>query len=195
MARVKVNPLLLAILGQVGDLVLKERYGSVYLSRKPVFKPREGTDAQKAARERFRRATRYAKTVMADPAARAPYETAARENNRAVKAVIIADFLNGPSVDEIDLSCYDGTAGSRIAIRATDDFDVTGVEVAISTAAGEELERGNAVLSSMRWGRWVYTAVTSVQSGTRVTVRATATDRPGNTAGRSEVAVMEQSSS
>lgn len=68
MAKVKLNPILEQIRGKVGDLVFK-RYGEeVVISRPPDFEGREWTEAQLAARERFRQAALYGKIVMADPA-------------------------------------------------------------------------------------------------------------------------------
>jgi hypothetical protein len=62
MARVKLNPILEGVRGQVGDLVFK-RYGDeVVISRKadPTGKP--PSEAQLAHRERFREAALYGKT-------------------------------------------------------------------------------------------------------------------------------------
>jgi len=54
MAKVKLNPILEQVRGQVGDLVFK-RYGEeVVISRKPDLEGREPTPAQAAQRERSR---------------------------------------------------------------------------------------------------------------------------------------------
>ena len=185
MARVKLNPALATFLGQLGELVFKMRYGKMYASRKPEARPHVFTAAQKAAQGRFREATRYAKRVMADPEARVAYDMAAKEKDAPVQSVIIADFLRSPSIDEMDLTKYDGRAGSAMRIRASDDFDVVSVEVVISMSTGEVIERGMAILSSMKWGSWIYRATATVATGTRITVAATATDRPGNTSTKS----------
>ena len=190
MARVMINPFLLSFLGSVGDIVFKERYGMVYASRRPVAKRREFNAAQKAAQERFRQATRYAAKVMADPQARVPYDMAAEENETHVQNLIVADFLNAPSVDEIDLRGYDGRAGSTVRIRASDDFDVTAVTVSILETTGGPIESGVAILSAMNWGDWVYAATTSVSAGTRVRIEVTAKDRPGNTVTKSADTVV-----
>ena len=186
MARVSLNPALASFLGELGDMVFKMRYGKVYASRKPGYTPHPFTNAQKSAQMRFRQATVYAKRVMADPDERARYELAAKEKQMPVQNVIVADFLNAPSVDQIDLRGYDGRAGGTIRICASDDFDVTGVSISISLNEGEAIEHGAAVLSSMNWGRWVYTSTTSIPAGTHVRVEATATDGPGNTGMKSE---------
>ena len=190
MARVKLNPAFASFVGEVGNLVYSMRYGRTYVSEKAEISPKKITEAQMAVRRRFRQATMYARTVMADPEARAPYAIAAKARGMPLQNVAIADFLNGPSVDQIDLSKYTGLAGGMIRIRASDDFDVTGVGVTISGDEGQPIERGPAILTSMNWGRWIYTTTTSVPAGTHIHVEATATDRPGNNSTMSEDMVV-----
>ena len=186
MAHVKLNPALLIILGKVGNLVFKMRYGSIYASRRPASRRRRFTGPQKAMQERFRRGTSYGKSVLADPQARAPYDAVARKRGKPVLSLMVADFLNPPVIDEIDLGGYDGQIGSTIRVRATDDFGVTSVNVLISGASGEAIEGGPATAQSRNSGRWVYTATTSVPGGIPVCVEVTATDRPGNRTTRIE---------
>ena len=83
-------------------------------------------------------------------------------------------------MDEVDLSAYTGQMGDKIAIRAHDDFDVSGVSVAISDTDGHALESGAAVETPPDSGRWLYTATTAVPTGTSVRIEVTATDRPGH---------------
>jgi len=179
MARVKLNPILEQVRGQVGDLVFK-RYGEgVVISRKPDMEGREPTAAQAAQRERFRQAALYGRMVMADAAAKAIYEEAAKAKGQPVFSLTVADFFNAPSVDEVDLSRYAGCVGDSIVVRASDDFDVTGVEVALTDADGQAIEAGAAVETPPDSGRWVYTATAAVATGTKVRIEVTATDRPG----------------
>ena len=68
MAKVKLNPVLEQIRGQVGDLVFK-RYGDeTIISRKPDMSDREPSEAQLAAQNRFRQAALYGKMVTLAPA-------------------------------------------------------------------------------------------------------------------------------
>jgi hypothetical protein len=98
----------------------------------PDTEGREPSEAQQAIRDRFRQAAVYGKMVMADPETKAIYENAAAAKGKPLFSLMIADFFNAPSVDEVDVSGYSGKAGDTIRIRAHDDFDVTGVNVAIS---------------------------------------------------------------
>ena len=186
MAKVKLNLVLEQVRGQVGDLVFK-RYGEgVVISRKPDMAGREPTEAQLAARERFRQAALYGKMVMADPETRTLYEKAAKAKGKPVFSLTVADFFNAPSVDEVDLSGYTGAVGDQIVIRASDDFDVVGVSVALTDAEGNAIESGVAVETAPNSGRWVYTATAAVGTGTTVRIAVTATDRPGGVAAAEE---------
>ncbi len=136
-------------------------------------------------RERFREATLYGKLVMADAEQKALYEKVAAAKGKPVFSLMIADFFNAPLVDEMDLSGYGGQVGDTIAIRAHDDFDVTGVSVTLTDAGGATLESGAAVETPPNSGRWVYTATAAAPTGTDVRIAVQATDRPGGV-GRAE---------
>jgi len=179
MARVKLNPILEQVRGQVGDLVFKRYEDRVVISRKPDFEGQAATAAQLAHRERFREAALYGRMVMADPETKAVYVEAAKARGKPVFSLTVADFFNAPSVDEVDLSLYSGAVGDAIVIRARDDFDVTGVSVGLTDADGNPIESGAGVETPAASGRWVYTATTAVTTGTTVRIAVTATDRPG----------------
>ena len=179
MAKVRLNPILEQLRGQVGDLVFK-RYGErVIISRKPDMEGQEWSEAQTAHRERFRQATIYGKMVMADPQAKAIYEEAARAKGKPVFSLTVADFFNAPSVDEVDLSEYTGAVGDAIVIQAHDDFDVSGVSVSLTGVDGNAIESGEAVETPAGSGRWVYAATAAAPTGTTVRIAVTAMDRPG----------------
>lgn len=182
MAKVRLNPILEQIRGQVGDLVFK-RYGKeVIISRKPDLSGVEPTEAQLAVRERFRQAALYGKMVMADPETKMLYVEAAKAKGKPVFSLTVADFFNAPSVDEVDLSGYAGAVGDEIVARASDDFDVVGVGVALTDADGNPIESGEATETPPDSGRWVYAATAAVDTGATVRIAVTATDRPGGVA-------------
>ena len=179
MAKVKLNPVLEQIRGQVGDLVFK-RYGDeVIISQKPDLSDVVPTEAQQAARDRFRQAALYGKLVLADPATKTLYEKAAKAKGQPVFSLTVADFFNAPSVNEVDLSGYGGAAGDKIIIQASDDFEVLTVNVALTDGEGNALESGAALETPAKSGRWVYTAASAVATGTTVRIAVTASDRPG----------------
>ena len=142
----------------------------------------EPTAGQLAARERFRQAALYGRIALADPETKALYESAARAKGVPVFSMIVGDFFHAPSIDQVDIGGYGGRAGDTIVILARDDFQVTGVSVAVVDGEGNVIESGAAVEDPPRSGRYVYTATAAVPAGTAVSVRVKATDRPGGEA-------------
>jgi len=69
-------------------------------------------------------------------------------------------------------------AGQTLRITASDDFEVTGVEVTITGANGQVIERGPAGFEPSI-GRWVYTTSVAAPAGEQLIIEATAMDRPG----------------
>ena len=179
MAKVKLNPILEQVRGQVGDLVFKRFGDEVVIGRKPDRSDIQLTNAQLEHQERFRQAVLYGRLVMADPAQKAVYEQAAKESGKPLFSLTIADFFNAPVVDEVDLSGYAGAAGNPIVIHAHDDFKVTGVSVKVNRTDGQEIESGPAVETPAKSGRWVYTATSAIPAETDVRIAVTVSDAPG----------------
>ena len=111
------------------------------------------------------------------PAAKAVYENAAHARGKPVFALMVGDFLNAPVIEEIDLSAYTGRVDEPISIRASDDFEVADVKVAIRDTGGTALEQGTA---SPLNGTWRYTSKSALPAGQPVVIEVTASDRPGN---------------
>jgi hypothetical protein len=182
MAKVKLNPIVKKIRGQVGDLIFR-RYGDgVILAQKPEWTETPPSDAQQVIRDRFRQAALYGKLMMADPETKMLYEKAAKIKGQPVFSLAVADFFNAPAVDEVDLSAYGGKAGDSILVAASDDFKVLAVEVILTDAEGQLLEGGAAVETPAESGLWLYTATTTIPTGTTVRIAVNASDRPGTKA-------------
>jgi hypothetical protein len=179
MAKVKLNPALEAIQGKVGDLVFKRWEGAEIVSRMPNRTGIVPTANQKEQMEKFRLAALYGKAVMTDPDTRTIYEDAGDRKGVPAFALCVADFLNAPVVDEIDLAGYTGKTGDTIQIRASDDIEVAGVTVAISAQGGAVLEEGAAVWNPAT-AKWTYTATTNLAQGQAVSIVVSAADRPGH---------------
>jgi hypothetical protein len=186
MAKVKLNPIIEQLRGQVGDLVFKRHGHDVVISRKPDQDGRVPSEAQLAQRERFRQAVLYGKMVIADPETRVIYENAAKIKGKPAFALMVADFCSAPSVDEVDVSEYTGALGDRIMIRAHDDIEVVEVNVTLTDGDGDMIESGEAVETPVSSGRWFYTTTATAPTGTTVRIGVTAVDRPG---GRGEAQV------
>lgn len=185
MAKVQLNPVMEGIRGSIGDLVFKHYGEEVIVGRKPDRGGQPPTTGQQQVRNQFKLATVYGKAVLADPVAKALYEPVAQGKGIHVFALTIADFFHAPVVDEIDLSAYTGQPGGTIRIRASDDFQVTSVEVAIRMPDGTALEQGLAAAVAGD-GTWTYQATTALPAGQTVSIEVSALDRPGHKGTRTE---------
>jgi hypothetical protein len=163
----------------MGDMVFKKRGKKVYVSIKP-----EGTGdpsaAQLAQRKYFKKAVNYANAVLADEGSRAFYDDLAQRRDSTARALCIADFLNGPSIDELDLSGYRGRVGDRILIATNDDVGVVSVAVSLASVDGTIIESGQAVEQGAGSGTWEYVATVPVPLGTDIFIEAEGYDRPGH---------------
>ncbi|MBC7876575.1 MAG: hypothetical protein H7Y59_05330 [Anaerolineales bacterium] len=183
MTKARLHPSLLEFSGAMGDMVFKKRNGKLYVSIKPGARTGEPTAAQAVHRERFGEAVAYGKTVMADADIRELYQQAAKQKGTPVFALTVADYLNAPSIKEVDLSAYSGQLNDLIKIKASDDFGVMSVRVTITNAQDNALiESGDAIETGSGSGLWLYSATNAVSNGTDVNISVVATDRPGGTA-------------
>jgi len=177
MASTTFNGFLDRIKGRFGNIVFKKRNGVTFISRPPAPSTVPPSDAQLAARDRFRLAAAYAKSVLADPVLRPLYEQLARGRQRPVFSVAIGDYFKSPMVDAIDATSYHGHVGDPIKVGASDDIEVVSVGIVIRDAADAILEQGPATLVD---GQWAYAATAAVASGQTVKIEATAKGHPGN---------------
>lgn len=177
--KIKLNRAFRSMRGAVDDFVYRRVKGQTIVGGRPDAPTAPPSPNQLRTRFRFADGADYARTVLNDSALLAPYEAAARaagENN--LFGLIMADFLRGPTVTQVDLGGYDGRIGDPIGIRAQDDFEVTSVHVNITdTVDGHTLEQGSAQKIG---SRWVYTGQTALPRTRELLVRVTAKDRPGN---------------
>ena len=180
MAKAK-NIILHGVSGKIGDtLVIRQRGGMTILSEAPGEREKAPTESQKAHQAKFQQAVIYGKTVMADAESKAEYGEKADDRHSAYN-VAVADFFHAPDIDEIDVTNYTGAIGDSIRIRATDDFKVVQLHVAIFNADGSLVEEGDAVQQENVLD-WLYSATIANESleGDKIVVKAA--DKPGNIA-------------
>lgn len=179
MAECKNNIVTHGLSGKVGDLlVFSQRNGKTVVSKAPKDRTGELSDKQKAHKLKFQKAVLYAKGVLNDSLKKELYEAKADNSiGMSTYNVAVADLLNAPDIEEINLSGYEGNPGDVIKITATDDFGVVAVTVKIENADGSLVEEGSAVNNG---AEWIYTATASNPdlAGDKITVQAT--DNPAN---------------
>lgn len=179
MAESKNNIVTHGLSGKVGDLlVFIQRNGKTIVSKAPKERTGGLSDKQEIQKLKFQRAVLYAKTIMNDASKKQMYE-AMSDDSKGISAynVAVADLLNAPKIQEINLSAYTGNPGDTIRIIATDDFEVVSVIVKIENSDGSLVEEGSAVNNG---AEWIYTAtvLNSDLSGDKITI--TASDYPDN---------------
>ncbi len=180
MAELNLDPLVNRVRGKLGNFVYKQVGNSVYIAKRPSFNNHEPSASQLEVRDKFKRASAYGKAVMADPQAKAVYAAVAATKELPLFSVIMTDYLKAPEVVAVDLSGYTGQIGEKIAVRATDDFEVISVVVEISTANAGVAETTPTVRSTVNPEFWEFTAAANATGGGQIQVKVTASDRPGN---------------
>ena len=179
MAKITYNPAVRHLHGHLGKMVFKERQGMDIVAEKPDQVNQPNSPAQVLQRENFRQAAAYAKGALADPQVNAAYSAKAKELHSSPIAVAVKDWMIAPQVTAIDLSHYSKHVGDAIYIAAQDDFEVTGVAVAIEDNAHVAVESGTATFDAAS-GSWKYTVTVDASAKAGLKVTATAHDRPGN---------------
>jgi hypothetical protein len=160
--------------GKHGDLVFKKINGKVFLTERAMSeKPR--TQKQMRWQLRFKAASEFAKSVKATPDLLAFYGPLAEARKQRMRELVLSDAFDPPKIESIDLSQFTGQPGGIITVRATDNFGVVCVDVDLS--GGEVADYGPAAPVD---DLWRYTTTKPMPAGQPVTLRVTASDRPGN---------------
>jgi len=182
MAVSKKNIIIEGLSGKIGNLVFRRRKtdGKVFVAVPPSPHRTAPTGEKKRMNDKFKRAVLYGKSVIANPATKALYAQSISGGQTAFN-LAVADFLNAPVIEEIDVSSYTGKAGSVIRIKATDNFKVASVLVKIADADGTQIEVGEAIQDKIDDQYWLYLTneFNELLPGSMITVIAS--DLPMNT--------------
>lgn len=175
MAKSQNNVLTHGLSGKIGNLlVFRQRGGKTIVSSIPK-KSTKVTEAQKQQRKKFQSAVLYGQS----PENRELYEEKAAKKGRTSFHVAIADFLNAPDIEHIDVSNYTGKPGETIRIRVTDDFAVKSVTVSITNADGSLVEEGAARPDAAGY-EWTFTATQNNDNLEGDKIEIFVSDIPGN---------------
>ena len=189
MTKVRFHGPVAGFSGAMGEMVFadNEEAGRTVAYMKKHYAP---SGAQLAQRARLAEAAYHASEMLSDPGISAFYAQIAKERKSTAQAVAIADILNLPSLEAIDLSKYKGQVGDPIEIQAVDDIGLADLEVIVSTQDGSPIERGKAVEKVVRSGKWLYTATAPVASGSEIYIELRGVDHAQNEAKRAEYATV-----
>lgn len=182
MPKVINNPLIAGVTGMVGKtIVLRYIRNQQVLSNRPT--PRKSnSEKQQQSIDRFAEAQQYAKMILKDPGMKALYMKGINDQKSNAHTVASCDYLNTPEIHYVRLPGYSGIAGDVIRIKATDDFQVTSVNVEIKSGKGQFLEKGPAERYRRKPFMWVYKTSVANPDVPGSILRVTASDRPGNRA-------------
>lgn len=166
--------------GSIGRImtITKKKSGKMLIGKHRGSSSVPPTDKQLDVQAKFKESIIYGKAVMADPALKALYAAAVKGDQTAYN-LAVRDAFKAPEITKISTDLYTGLVGAVITVRAVDDFKVTGVRVAIYSAAGDLVEQGDTVLQANGLD-WVYTATVANGAVAGSKVKAVAKDLPGN---------------
>jgi hypothetical protein len=164
--------------GKTDQFVYRQVSGRTIVAKPPKKSTKAPTERQVAVKMKFRKAAAWSKSVLTDPAVLLEYKLAGTKRGVNAYTSAMRDYLNPPSIDEIDTSKYLGQVGGIISIIAMDDFKVASVFVRIEKADGSLVEDGVATASGDGLHYLFTSSIAGNISGNKVIV--TATDMPGN---------------
>ena len=95
MAKVKLNPALQQVRGQLAGFVYRVRYGGQTISKPPDMSKVTWSAAQVEHRQRFRRAVAYAQAALADEKVRAVYAEEAAQKGKRPFDLAVSDYFKG----------------------------------------------------------------------------------------------------
>lgn len=157
MAKVIFNEAISGFRGRVRGFVYREHYGQTVVMPHAERKDKPSA-AQRGHRARFGAAQAYAASVLADPLKRECYRKLALARKCPPNALLVSNFLNPPTIEQVDVSTYQGRAGDAIRVLAADAIEVTRVAVVVRGADGASIESGAA---SKDHDLWIYRCTTA----------------------------------
>ncbi len=166
--------------GKLGDLIVfRQLNDETIVSAKPKKRVAPPGQGEIDRRKHFQEAILYAKEAYSEPALKEEYKQKAKGKGMSGFNIAVADFMNAPHIDEIDVSNYHGQVGDTIRIRVTDNFKVDSVHTTIRKGDGTEVEEGQAEVlpNGLDW-EYKVTQANTFSTGCMFIVHAF--DIPGN---------------
>jgi hypothetical protein len=146
-----------------------------------ITRPRKSKSLKKEkSNNDFRSASKYASQAMRTPALKQLYSKGINKRLPNAYTVALTDYMNAPEIHYVNLQKHRGAVGDEIRIKVTDDFEVAKVDIVITNAKGEELEKGPAVRYGRKPAIWVYTLQVANHDLVGTVINVKAKDRPDN---------------
>ena len=94
MPKVRLQPAIIEIRGTLYDVVFKKSpQGKMIVTKRPDMSKVKWSPAQKAQRQRFKKAAAYAKAALAEPQVRLRYERKAKKQNKRAWDLAVSDYF------------------------------------------------------------------------------------------------------
>ena len=137
MALVKNNPMVDGISGMVGNsIVFKQVRGKTIMCNRPP-KPQTQSAPQKETRDRFRKASEWAKSILLDADQKAYYQKKAHKLKLPnAYTAAIADYMRSAKVTQVNQ--YDDKTTFSVHKK---DFAVVQVDIVVKKDSGEQETR------------------------------------------------------
>lgn len=178
MAESKNNYVMFGMSGKLGKLLIfRQRGGKTFATAIPK-RSNSFTEEQLEVQSKFKEAATWARGILLNAENRKFYSSQATGGQSAFN-MAIADWFTDPEIKEVDTKEYTGATGSVIKIGVTDIIKVQSVKVSITSTGGTLLEEGNAVFDANSQ-QWLYAATQNNATPAGSLIKATATDKPGN---------------
>jgi hypothetical protein len=178
MAQSKNNYVMFGMSGKLGKLLVFRQRGGKTIAASIPNRSAAFTEEQLEIQSKFKEAASWARGILKNAENRKFYSSLATGDQSAFN-MAIADWFTNPEIKEIDTIDYTGVTGSVIKIGVTDIIKVQSVKVSITTASGTLVEEGSAVFDANSQ-QWLYAAIQNNSTPVGSLIKATATDKPGN---------------
>ncbi|MBT1704625.1 hypothetical protein [Chryseosolibacter indicus] len=179
MAHVRENDLTEGLSGKFGrKFVFKQLRGKTIVARRAKPTTKESA-LQRENRDRFKKASAYAKAMMLIAEKKAYYWNMAKELNLPnAYTAALSDYMRKPTIEEVDVVTEDSSLAIKVSATKK-DFRIKMIKV---VALGQDdviVEEGDTVKDIQRW-HYVFTTQKDMISKIKVVVQ----DEAGNVLSR-----------
>jgi hypothetical protein len=179
MAIIKENDLTEGMSGKLGKKIVFRVVRGVTVATRRSTSEQVLSEKQVAHRERFARATAYAKAKMQDPVAKAEYQQMAGDKPfSSALSEAVSDYLIPPKILDVRIAAFTGSPGSTISVVVSDNLKTIRIKITVVGAdriidAGDTEYRPGIV-------EWTYVTTQPLPALPGIKIIATAINRPGN---------------
>jgi hypothetical protein len=178
MAESKNNYVMYGMSGKLGKLLIFRQRGGKTFAMAVPNRTSAFTEEQLEVQSKFKEAATWARGILKNAENRKFYNSQATGGQSAFN-MAIADWFTDPEIKEIDTTDYTGVTGRVIKVMVVDIIKAQSVKVSITNASGTLVEEGSAAFDADS-EQWLYEAIQNNATPAGSIIKATATDKPGN---------------